>query len=141
MLTSLPLLIENKFLGYVTGNYSGAYNVYSSFSTNEVSQPCITVECGKLTQLEPGTDVYRGNLTVCIYTQADDALNAINAHDQTFTEMYSLLTQNEALAGLNGGATFNMWGYYIEYIENQRSERSFKGSIELVVNCQSLGVS
>ena len=142
MLYALPTLTESKIADYITANYSGTYAVVKSFTAAEYALPMIMIKAGKFRELEPQTDVYEGELTVSILTQADDVADPVAAHDLTVGLVYDLMRDTASLfSAVNGGTSFNLFGLYCSGYDQERVERALISILEFKINCQTLALS
>ena len=118
---TLPNIAEDCLVNYISGKFtgtypkvipdstaaiSGAYSFHRGFSVEPLTFPAIIVTVGKLKEQEPGMHVYKGQVNVSVFTQADDTANPVGVHDAAAAQVYSILSTSDSLfSGLNSGAS------------------------------------
>jgi len=139
---ALPTLTEDAFATYISGAYSGAYNVVKSFTTQDYQLPMIMIKAGKFHEIEPGTDVYEGDLAVSVLTQIDDINDPLGTHDTTVATVYELLRDTASVySAVNGGAIFNLFSYYNDGYDQDRVDRALVSILDYKIHCQTLAIS
>ena len=142
-LYSLPCQTEAAISAYITANYSGSYNLNVGFGIEELVAPMILVVAGNFTQVEPGTDLYHGELGIMVQTQIDDinASTVLSTHDNTVATIYELFEDSGAvIAAVNGKSVFNLWSIWINKYDQSREGRLLVSSMLYDINCQTLSI-
>jgi hypothetical protein len=144
MLYALPTLTEQTFSSYISANYSGTYSVSPSFTAQDYQLPLILVKAGRFKEIEPGTDVYEGDLAISIQTQVDDVTNPVGTHDLTVAMVYDLMTnQSGVFSAVNppsGSGAFHLFGFYNAGYDQDRIDRALVSILDYKINCQTLAI-
>jgi hypothetical protein len=155
---SLPLIAETQFALYISGSLSGQYQqstpdglvtgsyaVSPAFTISPYTLPAVFVKAGKFKSIDPFTHIFEGELMVSIMSQIDDDQNVMVTHDSIVQQVYSILSDADAIkAGVNA-ANFELWGivpteYDHELVQKEKS-RELATVLGFTINCQNLGVS
>ena len=142
-LYALPTMTEAAISAYIATNYSGSYNLNVGFGVEELAAPLILVVAGRFKQIEPGTDVYHGELGISVQTQIDDinSSTVVSTHDNTVATIYQLFEDSGAvLAAVNGKSVFNLWSIWENTYDQARDGRLLISNLLYDINCQTLGL-
>jgi hypothetical protein len=141
MLYALPTLTEEKISCYIKANYQGSYNINKAFGVEPYELPLILVKAGKFKQVEPGTDLYNGDLAIAIQTQIDDVADPVAIHDGTVAAIYQLMQNQSAVQNaINGGSAFQLWSIWPNTYDQDRADRGLFSILTYDINVQTLAV-
>lgn len=139
---ALPTLTEDTFYTYITGNYSGSYNVNKAFSIMGYQLPLIMIKAGQFKEIEPFTNLYDGSLAISVITQIDNVADPLTAHDNTVAAMYDLMANSAMVySGVNiPSGSFHLHGYYNSAYDQERSDRALMSILSYDIKAQTLGL-
>lgn len=158
-LVSLPTITEQQFSAYLSANLSTAYqkatpdgpvtsnySVTRSFTIQAYELPLIVAKAGKFSELEPGTNVYEGQLAISVITQADDTIDdPVTVHDSTVAQVYDLLVDPAAVASGVAGSNYHLWSFinagYDQEVTEADNKRALVSVLEYRIHCQTLPVA
>lgn len=140
MLTALPTICESSLVSYLASGYEGGYNLVKGFSVDVLELPAVVVKAGTFTMIEPGTNVFSGDVEVAIMTQIDETTDAVLAHDEAVTAIYSLLASDELLGAFNAQETGHLFGFSIDSFAQDRQDRSLVSVLSLKLHVQTLAL-
>ena len=141
LLYALPTLTEEIFSCYLKSSYQGSYNINKAFGVEPYELPLVLVKAGKFRQVEPGTNLYNGELAIAIQTQIDDVADPVAIHDGTVAAIYQLMEDGNAVENaVNGGSNFQLWSMWLNTYDQDRTDRGLFSILTYDINVQTLAV-
>ena len=112
---------------------------FTGQNTGELTLPAVVVSCSKATSiLAPGSEVYKGSVSVQVITNAYDATAAAD-HDARALLVSQFMQLTDAVAAeINLGTDAHVYGYAVTDEDRTAAERDLADTISIEVDYQPI---
>ena len=112
---------------------------FTGQNTGELTLPAVVVSCSKAASIvAPGSEVYRGSVTVSVITNAHDATAASDHDARALLVSQFLQLTDDVASEINLGTEAHVYGYSVTDEERSTSDHDLADTISIEVDYQPI---